>query len=185
MDNLLHIWILTISLLTNIVTYWNARENDIIPLYMIYKNNIRHGKLIRDTEYMTCVFVITLVAYRWQIIQKEINASMMACIALYCYYAHNINSSVRRQAITWTNGALWSITALGTNFPEIWTKVQKFPFMKMHLKMSSAKWQPICPGWEEVMLWSISHTYLIYSNDRSLEKVAIRNSKCVCACVIK
>ena len=53
----------------------------------------------------------------------------------------------RRQAITWTNAepvtwtnaGLLSIGPLGTNFSEIWIKIQKFSFTKMHLKMSSAK----------------------------------------------
>ena len=29
-------------------------------------------------------------------------------------------------------------------------KIQNFSFMKMHLKMSSAKWQPFCPGGDEL-----------------------------------
>ena len=34
----------------------------------------------------------------------------------------------------------------GTNFGEILITIQNFSFMKMHLKISSAKWPPFCPG---------------------------------------
>ena len=42
------------------------------------------------------------------------------------------------------------IGPLGTNFNEIWIKIQNFSLMKMHLKMSSGKWQPFCPGGDEL-----------------------------------
>ena len=55
-------------------------------------------------------------------------------------------SPIRRQAITWTNAVLLSIRPLGTNFNEIWIKIQNFSFMKIHFKMSSAKWRSFCSG---------------------------------------
>ena len=59
-------------------------------------------------------------------------------------------SPTRRQAITWTNAALLSIEVLGTNFSEILIKIQNSTFMEMHLKMSSVKWRPCCPGGDEL-----------------------------------
>ena len=50
----------------------------------------------------------------------------------------------RRPAITWTNARILFIGLLGTNFSEILIRIQTFSFMKMHLKMSSAKWRPFC-----------------------------------------
>ena len=50
----------------------------------------------------------------------------------------------RRQAIIWTNVAIWLIRTLGTNFSEILNKIHTSIFKKMHLKMSSAKWRPFC-----------------------------------------
>ena len=47
---------------------------------------------------------------------------------------------VRHQAITWTSTELLSTGHLGTNFSEIWSETEYFSFIKMHLKMSSAKW---------------------------------------------
>ena len=52
----------------------------------------------------------------------------------------------RRQAIIWTNAGILLIGPLGTNFSEILIWIQTFSFKKMHLKMPSAKWCPICLG---------------------------------------
>ena len=52
----------------------------------------------------------------------------------------------RRQAIIWTNAVILFIRPLGTNFNEIWIKILTFSFTKMRLKVSSAKWRPICLG---------------------------------------
>ena len=45
----------------------------------------------------------------------------------------------RRQAIIWNNAGLLLTEPLGTNFSEISIVIQTFSFMKMHMKMSSAK----------------------------------------------
>ena len=52
----------------------------------------------------------------------------------------------RRQVIIWINAGLLSIGPLGTNFNENLIKMQNFSFTKMHLKISSVKWRPFCPG---------------------------------------
>ena len=58
-------------------------------------------------------------------------------------------SPVRHQAITWTNAELLSIGPLGTNFGEIEIELRNFPWMKMHLNMSSAKRRSngLCSRW--------------------------------------
>ena len=45
---------------------------------------------------------------------------------------------------------LLSIGPVGTNFSDISVKNRSFPYKKMRLKMSSAKWRPFCPG-EDVL----------------------------------
>ena len=55
-------------------------------------------------------------------------------------------SPVRCQAIIWTTTGLLSIRPLRTNFSKILIKIQTFSFTTMHLKISSAKWRPFCPG---------------------------------------
>ena len=56
---------------------------------------------------------------------------------------------------------LLPIGPLGTNFNEILIKIQNFSFTEMHLKLSSAKWRPFCPGGEEL---SSGPVYIRYSN---------------------
>ena len=53
-------------------------------------------------------------------------------------------SAFRRQAIIWTNADLFSLGPLGTNFSQILIKIQNTASMKMHFKMSSAKWRNEC-----------------------------------------
>ena len=60
-------------------------------------------------------------------------------------------SPERRQTIIWTNAGILLIGPLGTNFSEILIEIQTFSFKKMHLKMSSAKWRPFCPGLNVLM----------------------------------
>ena len=50
----------------------------------------------------------------------------------------------RRQAIIWTNAGILLIRPLGTNFNEMFIKILTFSFMKMRLKVLSAKWRPFC-----------------------------------------
>ena len=52
----------------------------------------------------------------------------------------------RGQAIIWTNAGILLIGPWGTNFSETLIGIQTFSFKKMHLKMSSAKWRPVCLG---------------------------------------
>ena len=49
-----------------------------------------------------------------------------------------------RQAIIWTNAGILLIGPLGTNFSENLIEIYAFSFRKMHLKISSGKWQPFC-----------------------------------------
>ena len=59
----------------------------------------------------------------------------------------------RRHAIIWTNAGILLIRLLGTNFNEMLIEILKFSFMKMHLKVSSAKWRPFCLGLNELSHW--------------------------------
>ena len=52
----------------------------------------------------------------------------------------------RRQAIIWTNAGILLIRPLGTNFSEILIEIYTLSFKKIHLKMSSRKWRPLCLG---------------------------------------
>ena len=52
----------------------------------------------------------------------------------------------RRQAIISTNAGILLTEPLGTHFSEILIGIQILSFKKMRLKMSSAKWRPLCLG---------------------------------------
>ena len=56
----------------------------------------------------------------------------------------------QRQAIIWTNYGIVLITYLGTNCNAIPITIHTFSFKKIHLKMSSRKWRPFCPGLNEL-----------------------------------
>ena len=58
---------------------------------------------------------------------------------------------IKRQAIIQTNAGLLSIGPLGTDFNEILITIQNFSFTKMHLKVSSEKWWPFCPGRDNLL----------------------------------
>ena len=53
---------------------------------------------------------------------------------------------IRDHAIIWTKAGILLIEPLGTNFREILIEIHIFPFMKLHLKLLSAKWQTFCLG---------------------------------------
>ena len=55
-------------------------------------------------------------------------------------------SPSRCQAISWTNAEILLIGPSGTILSENFIKINTFSFKKMHLKMSSGKWQPSCLG---------------------------------------
>ena len=59
----------------------------------------------------------------------------------------------RHQAIIWTNAGILLIGPLGTNFNEMLIEILTFSFMKMRLKVSSAKRRPFCLGLNELKEW--------------------------------
>ena len=61
----------------------------------------------------------------------------------------------RRQAIIWANAGMLLIGPLGTGFREMLIGIQIFPFTKMRMKMSSAKWRPFCLGLDVLTLFSV------------------------------
>ena len=60
----------------------------------------------------------------------------------------------RRQAIIWTNAGILLIRPLGTNFNEMLIEILAFSFMKMRLKVSSAKLRPFCLGLNVLSNWN-------------------------------
>ena len=48
--------------------------------------------------------------------------------------------------IIWTNAQIFLIESMGINFSDILIEIKTFPFKKIHLKISSAKWRSFCFG---------------------------------------
>ena len=69
----------------------------------------------------------------------------------------------RCQAIIRTNAGILLIGPLGTNFSEIWIGIQIFSLKKIHLKMSSGRWQPFCLSLNELTTTSQPLTDFICS----------------------
>ena len=61
----------------------------------------------------------------------------------------------RRQAIIWISAWTLLIVPLGTNFNEISIEIHTFSFKKIHLKLSSAKWQQFCLRLN-VLIWKLT-----------------------------
>ena len=103
-------------------------------------------------------------------LRRQCNA---ACLnhwgwVIYASVKHTIIASdnglspIRHQAIIWSNAAVLSNRPLETYFSEILFKFQKFSFMEMHMKMSSAKWasilsQPPCAK-SQLLLQIFTHS---------------------------
>ena len=80
----------------------------------------------------------------------------------------------RWQAIIWTNDGIFLIRPFGTNISEILIGNQTFSFMKMHLKMSFAKWRPFCLGLNVLMMtkwWQNVSCWLVWSNWSPLDQI--------------
>ena len=68
----------------------------------------------------------------------------------------NCLSPGQLQAIIWTNTGILLIRTLETHISEILSEIHTFSFKKMHLKMSSAKWQQFCLSLNVLTLMSVN-----------------------------
>ena len=66
-------------------------------------------------------------------------------------------SPVQRQTVIWTNAEILLNWPLETNFTKLLIKILTVSLNKMHLKESSAKWRPLCLGFDVL----ISRGYLL------------------------
>ena len=69
-------------------------------------------------------------------------------------------SPVRHQSIIWTKDGILLVGPLGINFKEISIEILAFPFKKMRLKVTSAKWRPYCLGFNVLKDGFLLHTSL-------------------------
>ena len=64
------------------------------------------------------------------------------------------------QGIIWTSAGILINGPWGTNFNDIFIKIEWFSLTKLHLKMPSAKWQPICLSLNMLMVLFVNYLSL-------------------------
>ena len=82
----------------------------------------------------------------WRVVWSKANDGHTSGSFPFIKWPIEVYLADRCQTIFWTNAGILLIGPLGTNFSEILIEIHIFSFKKMHLKMSSWKWQPICLG---------------------------------------
>ena len=83
----------------------------------------------------------------WMVIWTHWGRVTHICISkLNIIGSDNGLSPGRCQAIMWTNTGILLIWPSGTNFSEMLIEIHTFSFMKIHVKMLSAKRRPFCLG---------------------------------------
>ena len=91
----------------------------------------------------------------------------------------------RHQAIIWTNAGILVIRIVVTNFSEILSEIHTFSFKKMNLKMSSAKWWPVCHGPNVLSSmkrqWNMPWSYPLY---KSLCHLSATFGKIIMHCIL-
>ena len=77
---------------------------------------------------------------------------------------------IQCQAIIYTSAGLLSLRPFGKKLSEILIKTPNFSFTKMHVNILSSKWQPFCPGGDELTHWFLGDVVVMSQNtldDRS------------------
>ena len=139
----------------------------------IFSNDVFHwlgANLEYALDYVCLPVQADIYGYDWRLMLWEINFLIFPCdrfifISLFlpfCHYhfvAHlpietewhthiyiYICALVNQPLLFWTNAWIWLIGPLRTNIGEILIGIHTFSLKKLHLKISSAKWHPLCLG---------------------------------------
>ena len=112
-------------MLGSIHSFFNISPSDLLSLH----NALRHSKLLSTICHR---YILT----HWGRV-THICVSKLTIIG-----SDDGLAPTRRQAVIWTNARILLIRPLGTNFNEMFIEIQTSSFMKMHLKVSSAKLRP-------------------------------------------
>ena len=116
----------------------------------------------------TCQFqTLGLVLTHWGWV-THICVSKLTIIGSY-----NGLSPGQRQAIIWTNAGTLLIRPLGTNFNEILIEILTFLFIKIRLKVSSAKWCPFCLSLNVLMVTAVTVKFFHYQQVHIMKSVML------------
>ena len=95
----------------------------------------------------TCmVWCETVLFKEWTHWGREIMAIISQTTFSNAFSWMKIYEFRRRQSIVWSNAGTLLLGPLVTNLSENLIKILTFSFMKMQLKVLSAKWHPFCLG---------------------------------------
>ena len=151
-------WLIVHSVLQCTTRNWNKNSYMICSIMWIYVDveilDIQKYQLFSHQHVIDLNWIVWQVALSVQQLNKISQTGLThwgrvthICISKLIIIGSDSGLSPdRRQAIIWTNAWILSIGPLGTNLNEILIEIHTFPFKKMHLKISSAKWRPFCLG---------------------------------------
>ena len=137
--------------------FWTSLLSKIIGKYNHYSNSIKHIGFGHETMVCTVCFTILYLG------------NVHGC----CYdfdssglsdsYMCPKNRPSLVQMMAWPmimNDDISLIVPLGATLSEILIQINTFPFKKMHLKMSSAKCQPLMFFKQTAMIWATGLNFL-------------------------
>ena len=137
----------------NITTTKESRQNSVRISWDIVHTHINIGQITNNID-VEPTTIGMMASTHWGRV-THICVSNLTIIA-----SDNGLLPGRRQAIVWTGAGILLIGPLGTNFSEILIEIITFSFMKMRLKVSSAKWQPLWLGLNVLRPYSGSGMHL-------------------------
>ena len=133
-------------------------SNALVTLAWPWPPKLQYSVSIASKELTNQTNPNVYVSYQWiGVLTHWGRVTHICVIEIIIIGSDNGLSPGRRQTIIWTNAGILLIRPLGTNFSETWIEIQTFSSKKIRLKMSSAKWPPICLG-----LNVLTHCPLIY-----------------------
>ena len=115
-------------------------------------NSHYEDKMIPWLLYQKSLYLLpSLLPSTNPIMQHYLNSSPPSAVYMHQWFRSLLVQTMACHLFG-ANAGLMPIEPLGTNFSEIWIEIQNFSFMKMHLEILSGKWQPFCPGGDELTI---------------------------------
>ena len=143
------IFITTVNSAIGVVSVTRQKYYVIVTQHYLLQKNEPTNITDRVADFSTlwnmiCFLVVTqYVTFNIWINSLRPSDAYMACVSkLNIIGLDNGLSPGRHQAIIWTNAGILLIWPLRTNFGAMSIEIHTFSFKKMHLNMSSVKWQP-------------------------------------------
>ena len=132
------------SWIINVINIWLSIFGFSYECCMIYSTLLYYTSAVTIVDYGYLKISHNMLTFSWHCLFL----THLPLAPHICVIKRRQTSPVRRQAINWTNTELLSIGHIENKPQSNFDQSINFSFMKMHLKMSSAKWRPFCQGWD-------------------------------------